>query len=441
MRRLRLLPLLVLCLPGRPAAGGDALGPVLRALGGDEKERRREALDALAGGRIVPESRRDGERIERALAHLLTGSVPGGDRALAVAALGRLERPGAFLAIAARLRTEEDDRVLDAAADAFRVAAPEALFRLLKDLDSERDPLRRAIYLRMAGMTSEPEARARVRVRAESETEWCPRAAAALALGRDPSPEVLPILVRMLDAGDPGVVAAAVESLTRLTGQRHGGDLPAWKAWWSTRDRAAPAVAPEPPPPPEKPDARRYAHEAIDGDPIAPYYFGIPVRGRKVVFVCDVSASMRYKLPLAHDQLERAVKGLSSHVRFEVVFFNEFVWPWRGRLSRADPATKELLVRHLPTIEIKSYTNLYDSIEKAFEMDPDELFVISDGEPNRGQKRLPRDILNETDRLNRRRIPIHTVSVVRVVDGDDHLSFLRELAARSGGEHVARTLK
>ncbi len=440
MRRLHLLLLTVWSLGARVAEGGDALGPLLRALADDDRERRREALDALASGRVRPETRREGERIERALARLLSDTVPGGERALATIGLGRLERPGAFLAIASRLRTEEDDRVLDAAADSFRVAAPEALFRMLRDLDLERDPLRRAIYVRMVGMTSDPEARARVRVRAAAETDWCPRAAAALALGHDPAPEVLPILVSMLDAADPGVVAAAVEALTRLTGQRHAADLPAWKAWWSTRDRLPPAESAEPPPAP-KPDARRYAHEVDDGEVVPPYYFGIPVRGRKVVFVCDVSASMRYKLPLANDQLARAIKGLSSHVRFEVIFFNEFVWPWRGRLSRADPATKELLVRHLPTIEIKSYTNLFDSLERAFELDPDELFVISDGEPNRGRRRLPRDILNETDRLNRRHVPVHTVSVVRVVDGDEHLSFLKELATRNGGEHVARTLK
>ena len=79
---------------------------------------------------------------------------------------------------------------------------------------------------------------------------------------------------------------------------------------------------------------------------------------------------MRYKLPLAYDQLARAVKALPSTTRFEVVFFNEHVFPWRGRLSRADPVTKELLLRHLPTIEIKLYTNLFDAIETALEMAP-----------------------------------------------------------------------
>ena len=165
------------------------------------------------------------------------------------------------------------------------------------------------------------------------------------------------------------------------------------------------------------------------------------MHGSKVVFVFDVSASMRYKLPLAYDQLARAVKALPSRSLFEVVFFNEFVRPWRGRLSHADPVTKELLVRHLPEIEIKSYTNIYDSLDRALAMRPDEIFLISDGEPNRGRWRLPRDILREVAKLNTRKVRINTISVVRRVDGDKHVTLLREIAESHGGTHVQRTLK
>ncbi|MGH7163336.1 MAG: vWA domain-containing protein, partial [Planctomycetota bacterium] len=217
-----------------------------------------------------------------------------------------------------------------------------------------------------------------------------------------------------------------------------GRDPAAWKAWWSTREAIAPIDKALGAPKEEEP--RRYAHEN-ERDTVGPDDFGIPVRGRRVVFCADVSASMRYKLPLAYDQLARAVKGLPSTSRFEIVFFNEFVHPWRGRLSHADPVTKELVVRHLPTIEIKSYTNLFDALEAGLAMEPTEIFLISDGEPNRGRKQLPRDILSELRRSNSRKVPIHTVSVVRTVDGDGHIPLLREIAEESGGEHVERTLR
>ncbi len=150
---------------------------------------------------------------------------------------------------------------------------------------------------------------------------------------------------------------------------------------------------------------------------------------------------MRYKLPLANSQLVRAVKGLPSGSQFAVIYFNEFVKPWRHRLSRADPITKELLVRDLEQVVIKSYTNLFGAIELALSFRVEEIFVISDGEPNRGRKILPRDILTELKKLNRRKTPIHTISVVRTVDGDDHVPLLRRIAEQSGGKSVERTLR
>ena len=143
----------------------------------------------------------------------------------------------------------------------------------------------------------------------------------------------------------------------------------------------------------------------------------------------------------AVEQLERAVKSLPSTAQFEVVFFNEHVWPWRGRLSCADPVTKGLLVRHLPTIEVKNYTNLFEAIETALALGVEEVFVVSYGEPNRGRKQFADEILAELKRLNTKRAKIHTVSVIRTVDGEEHVKLLKRIADESGGTHVERTLR
>ena len=167
----------------------------------------------------------------------------------------------------------------------------------------------------------------------------------------------------------------------------------------------------------------------------------VPVRGRKVVYVFDISASMRKKLPVALAQLVQSVKGLPPRTRFEVVFFNENVMPWRGRMSGADAVTKALLVQELKELDIKSYTNLFDAMELGLELEPDEMFVISDGAPNRGRKRFPRDILSELKRLNEKvGAKIHTVSVVRTVDGGEHVNLLKRVAEENGGQSVQRTL-
>lgn len=447
-----MLRLFLLVLLAASTAAGEDLDRALRALRGDNRERRREALDRFAAGEIAPSSAYQTNRTLEALRRFLSDRFPGDDRAQAVRALGRLGIDRAYDALLERLETDTDDRVLAAAAEAFRTA-PEALSEELgRRIAKAEDPLLRAVYLRVLGALPGADARERVRVRVTMPDEWCPRAAAALALARDDAPEALPLLIALLDSDDPGIVTAAIESLTALTKLQLGRDTVAWKTWWATRDALAPideALAKreggpgggDPPAPEGDGERRTVAKEPVERKTIGGTYFGIPVTGTKVAFVCDVSGSMRYKLELAYEQLTRAIKAMPSTSQFEVVFFNEHVWPWRGRLSQADPVTKELLIRHLPTIEVKNYTNLFDAIETALSMGTDEVFVISDGEPNRGRKQFPDDILAELKRINSRGARIHTVSVIRTVDGDQHVALLKQIAEENGGEHVQRTLR
>lgn len=420
-----LLLLLLSC-----AAPDDGVGRAARSLSGDDRERRVEALERFASGALRPEGT-EADRVETALRRFLNDRFDGEERALAVAALGTMRRSRAFLD---RLGKERDDRVLRAAALAL-ARGPESLFGELRPrLDRAKDAVERAVLVRMLGALPGEEARRAIRAFASAESEGCPRAAALLALdgGRD----ALSIAIGALDSEDPGVVAAAVEALTRLTRLPHGDDRARWRGWWE----AGGEVRPLQPAAAGGGETRTGVFEPEEEGP-RPYYFGIPVRGRKVAFCCDVSASMRYKLPLSYDQLARAVKQLPSASQFTVIFFNEFVMPWRRRLSFADPVTKELLVRHLPTIEVKSYTNLFDSLETALALPVDEIFLISDGEPNRGRKTLPEETLAELARLNVRRVRIHAVSVVRSVDGDAHVPLLRRIAEAHGGEYVERTLR
>ena len=331
---------------------------------------------------------------------------------------------------------ERDDRALDGFWEAFGRAPPKLAARLGERLQKSKDPLERAVLIGALARMRDPLARRLVQRYARLESDPCPQAAALQGLVHQRDRETLPILIDALDADDAGMRAAALEVLTRLTGQSFGGDQARWQTWWDgVRKLTASPIAV---PPEGKPV--RYAHEVPD-DPNPPYWFDIPVRGKRVVFCYDVSASMRYKLPTAYKELSNAVKGLRSSHSFEVVFFHEKVLPWRGRLSHADPVTKELLVRHLDELEIKSYTNLFDAMETALALRPDELFVISDGVPNRGKRRVPKQILEALLELNVRRIPIHTVSVVRSVDGDEHLTLLRDIAVQHKGKHVARHIE
>jgi len=432
----------LLLLAAAASAGGEFRG-ALADLRAPERTRRLEALRAFAEGAAAPAGAREEGKLESALLRFLAARHPAEERALAAAALARRPTERALRELAEWIPAERDDRVLDAACPALAKAPAALAPRLKARLEAADDPLERAVLLRALGHLAAEAARTTVRVRAGADPHPCPRAAAAHALALDRDPAAFPPLLALLDEDDPGLVTAACESLGALTRRRFGRDPDRWKAWWQAEGAADPLA---PPPAPEEGEGggegrRRYAHETEEPDKPTNYWFGIPVQGTRTVFCCDVSASMRYKLPLAYDQLGRAVKGLPSTALFEVVFFNEWVLPWRQRLSRADPVTKELLVRHLPGIEIKSYTNLFDALELALSLEPDEVFLISDGEPNRGRKILPRDILAELARVNTRKVKVHAVSVVRTVDGHDHVPLLRQVAEATGGSYQERTVR
>jgi hypothetical protein len=153
------------------------------------------------------------------------------------------------------------------------------------------------------------------------------------------------------------------------------------------------------------------------------------------------------KTETARAELEAAVKGLRSTQRFGVVLFNEKVWLWREALTPATPAQKWAFTRTLPDLPTKSYTNIHDSLERAFGWagvgrwavaDPpgiDEIFFLTDGEPNRGKTRDPDAIAGAVRGWNASaRARVHTVAL-----GDRPAGGLLErLAAENGGRTVRR---
>ncbi|MHC4954381.1 MAG: hypothetical protein ACYTGZ_10860 [Planctomycetota bacterium] len=438
------LAVAVLLLLALPAAAGDFERLLRKARSGD-RVTRREALESLADGTVQPGNPSQAAKMARTLDAFLTSKSLGTDRALAVLALGRLRSPKVYAALVKRMRKERDDRVLAAMDKVFSEAPPEWHDTILARFGktASEDAIQRAVYMRMASALPGKKVRAYVRTRARMADPWVIQATVVQALLRDKDERVPELCIELLDAGDRAVNGAALEVLEARTGKRFGRDVVAWKTWWNTRkktdslDRAIAEAEKQGGPRPETKTVSREEKK----EPVRSYFFGMPIRGRKVVFVFDISASMRKKLPIALEQLVKSIKGLPPRTKFEVVFFNEFVWPWRNRLSHADPVTKALLIEHLRKLEIKSYTNLFDAMEKGLLLDPDEMFVISDGAPNRGRKKFERDILSELKRLNERsKAVIHTVSVVRTVDGDDHIGLLKRIAAENGGESVQRTL-
>ena len=266
---------------------------------------------------------------------------------------------------------------------------------------------------------------------------WVEACARAIALGRRGGSTGVKPLLALLEHEQLAPRIHAREALVRMTRQ----DLPPkrepWAAWWKGQDGRLP-VAPE-----TSEAGPRYGTPA----PVhVPHYYGIPIPRRKsrVVFCLDASQSMYGGgIERARRELRRALMDFPSTHAFEVIVFNEKLFPWRERMVRAHPVQKLLAIRYLESIEPTSYTNLYDAVDMAFghagrgsrPRKPaeriDAVFLLSDGAPNRGRHRAHKRVVEGIKAMSKREIPVHTIGA-----GEEVFSLLMAIARETGGEFI-----
>ncbi len=210
-------------------------------------------------------------------------------------------------------------------------------------------------------------------------------------------------------------------------------------------------------------------------------FYGISTRSRRVLFVIDISRSMespakaippvtgvpggpyataqgRSKLDIAKWQLHRAIHDLPDDARFGVVVYSESYALWTPGLSDAGSKAKKKAHKFVDAITANGTTNICDSLEAAFEVAgvgrtgagrsgagrtggakgeegfaADTIFLLSDGNPNRGRLANVSELLADVVRRTARaRLVIHAVGIGEVAGSP----FLRELAERTGGSYV-----
>jgi len=343
---------------------------------------------------------------------------------------------------------EDDDRVYAAAIEAVADRADDAAVarRLLETArDTRASAAARGLALEALGGVVSPAADLLLR-NARPGATWVEEACRALGVARRGGVEAVPVLIALLGHEALAVRVHAWEGLVRLT--RH--DLPpertAWERWWLGQGRRIPSAPAAPAPGAPAPDPY-----ALPARSFVPTYYGIPVRGKawgaNVVFCLDVSASMsEHGIEPARKHLRDAVLALTTQDRFDVIGFNENVLPWAGRPVRAHPLQQARAVAWLDAIVPKSFTNLYDAVETAFQYGGrgrrpsdapirlDAIFVLSDGAPNRGRYHLPAQLVAGIAALSARTVPVHTVGA-----GEQVMALLRQIAAATGGSCVEAT--
>lgn len=356
--------------------------------------------------------------------------------------------------------SETDERVWAAAIDEAREAAerPALARALLERVGAPRTGrLARALALEALGAVGGVECAIVLHRPAPGEAQdWLLGAARARALMHgEGGPEARAALLELLESPRLGVRVAAHEALVALTGRRLPMDGATWRhalaaSGGSPADAAdgagdPPAAVDAAGPGGQEPDgpASRYEPGAA---PHVPHYYGLPIPrpGSRVVFCLDVSQSMYgHGIEEARAELTRALLDLPSSHAFEIVAFNERVYPWAGRLVRAHPVHKARAIAWFAAREPTSYTNLFDAVDRAFGLAGrgrwaveapqalDAVFLLSDGAPNRGRHRTPEAVVRNVARLSERRVPVHTIGA-----GEEVFPLLKAIAAATGGRFV-----
>jgi hypothetical protein len=411
----------------------------------DDPAERREALAALVlRARALPAA--EETRVRASLEGMLPRERDGEARALCIRALGLLGGEAALAPLLRAMATEEEPGPQAALVDAFGdLPAASAAVALSRVAFHSEDPREGALAAEALGRVAGDGSLRALLTLAEATRPWPVQAAVLRGLSLRGDPRAVEAAVRALRSPEVAVRAAAREAVEALLREDLGEDPAAWeKRWaevkegWKPRGGGAPSPDAETTTlPAPRPEARTTAR-----------FYDIPVAGSRVAFVMDCSQSMwGEKMESAREELLAAVKGLRSTQRFGVVLFNEKVWTWREVLVPATPAQKWAFARTLPDLPTKSYTNIHDSLERAFGWagagrravpDPpglDDLFFLTDGEPNRGRTRDPGKIAGAVRDWNAAaRVRVHTVAL-----GDRPAGGLLErLAAENGGRFTRR---
>jgi hypothetical protein len=264
------------------------------------------------------------------------------------------------------------------------------------------------------------------------------RRAIVQALAHISRREAVASLVALLPKLDGEVRGDIIGRLEEISGERNGGDVAAWQAWWKKHrdDFEFPAKGAGRP-------GDKAAAADKDAAKIKPApqgvssYYGLPLYARRIVFVIDVSGSMSGpRLDSAKRELTSVINGLPEDDELAIVAFSSRVWFWRRELTRATPAAKQEAAIFVYQLAARGRTATYDALDTAFHYDAEAIYLLSDGAPNYGTIPMPAAILAAVGNANRsRRLSIYSIGISPGPPDSPMESFMKMLAEQNYGRY------
>jgi len=256
------------------------------------------------------------------------------------------------------------------------------------------------------------------------------RTAAIQALVGSREKRAIEVLLTRLDQEHSTTRAFVAEALVSLTGVDKGHDARLWRTWWSAvrSDFVVPAAAPK-------------AMKARGAGATIATFFDVPVQTDNIVFVIDVSGSMKTevrgdtKLATAKDEVIKVLRAMAKGPRrFNIITFGTQPQAYHKALQRATPDNIRKAISWLKRLEPKGWTNIHDSVLMAMDMSGVEsIFLLSDGAPSSGEYVGMSKVRDTIAARNRSMmIRINTIAV----GGDKRSrSFMKKLAEENFGKN------
>lgn len=181
--------------------------------------------------------------------------------------------------------------------------------------------------------------------------------------------------------------------------------------------------------------ARQRGQGGPSGPPTRVSLFGsAPISGRSFAFVLDRSQSMGGAglgvLAAAEGELERALASLQVHHKFQIVAYNKTPLTFHpAGMAPGDEATKQRAVAFVRDLAALGGTGHYLALATALRMDPDVVFLLTDG----GDPRLTTP---EIDEISRRAAGVRIICLqFGFGPAPDDSSAMRILAERTRGDY------
>ena len=187
-----------------------------------------------------------------------------------------------------------------------------------------------------------------------------------------------------------------------------------------------------------------------------PNFMGVPADARDIVYILDFSGSMAVaddgRLPVLKQELAASLRSLRPDCRFSIILFGlsqstgsqqlprpngNFVWtnaipmPPGGQWLGATPANVSSAIAWVNARQAdpQSGSGMWDSMRLAFEMKPQAIFLLTDGETAGSDGSETFDVIAEGNKD--RSVRIHTVAFA--TDGD--VPTLQRIASENGGTY------